>query len=248
MVYMDVAKKDDISQRAPEGLSEELEFLHTFQPIVLTSDQSLGHGIELFSRPVVGGKQLPIEQVLLSLQKTDELQYLDRKMLESIANLLLGDDKNYFKKFINISTEDVFLSVKPEMFPNPSQIVIELTEHFPIGNIKRVSEHAQLLKKSGIELAIDDFGSGFSNLKLILELSPHYVKLDKYFISRIDQHPEKEKMVKTFECFISGLHEIDIKVICEGIEDVQHLDLANSIGVDYIQGYFIARPAAILRE
>ena len=94
------------------------------------------------------------------------------------------------------------------------------------------------LKKSGVKIAIDDFGSGFSNFDTIVDMDIDYVKLDGSLVSRI--HDKKYKII--LENMVNICRSLGIKTIAEYISDESLMKLAKSIGVDYLQGYYLHQP------
>lgn len=88
-------------------------------------------------------------------------------------------------------------------------------------------------------LALDDFGSGYNSDATLVELSPNYVKVDMSLIRNIDTNPDKKKIV---ENLVSYSHERDIKVIAEGVETWNEARTLIDLTVDYLQGYYLAKP------
>ncbi|MDT3736687.1 MAG: GGDEF domain-containing protein [Denitratisoma sp.] len=123
----------------------------------------------------------------------------------------------------------------------PSSIVIEITENQKINDfagVRRLLDHYRGL---GYEIAIDDLGEGFSNLRLWTELHPQYIKIDRHFISGIDENALKFQMVRS----IHGLAEAcAANIIAEGIETAAEFTMLRDLGIAYGQGYFIAHPHA----
>jgi diguanylate cyclase (GGDEF)-like protein len=123
----------------------------------------------------------------------------------------------------------------------PSGIVIEITENQKISDfagVRRLLDHYRGL---GYEIAIDDLGEGFSNLRLWTELHPQYIKIDRHFICGIDENALKFQMVRS----IHGLAEAcAANIIAEGIETAAEFTMLRDLGIAYGQGYFIAHPHA----
>lgn len=94
-------------------------------------------------------------------------------------------------------------------------------------------------KTSGCRIAIDDFGSGFANFELFYFSEPDYIKLDRFLISDIDKDVRKRKFCSHI---INLAHFFGISIIAEGIETEMEFLTCRDMGVDLIQGYFIARP------
>lgn len=122
---------------------------------------------------------------------------------------------------------------------NPENIVLELTESCMIKNIDYIKNISKELKNLGIKIALDDFGTGYSSLGILKELSIDIIKTDKIFIKNILYNNFDLVFIK----FITSIcHEINLKVCIEGIEQKEEYELVNSLGVDYIQGYYFGKP------
>lgn len=99
--------------------------------------------------------------------------------------------------------------------------------------------------KDQIEFALDDFGSGFNSEINIIEVQPSYVKIDKSFVENIVNDPYRQEMVKNT---IDYCKRHNIHIIAEGVETREELDYMKQAGVDYIQGYYLARPEETLPD
>ena len=101
-------------------------------------------------------------------------------------------------------------------------------------DVKRV-----LVNRWDSDFALDDYGSGYNGERILLELAPKYIKIDREIISGIHDNIDKQKIV---ENTISYAKERNIKVIAEGIETEKEMHKVIELGVDYMQGYYLARP------
>lgn len=125
---------------------------------------------------------------------------------------------------------------------SPERVVFELTESQPLDDVlllKAASEHFQ---RQGFAIALDDLGAGYAGLRVWSELVPDYVKIDRHFISGIDGDPVKREFVRAM---LEIAHRIGNKVIAEGIETRAELETLLSMGVELVQGYFLARPLVV---
>ncbi|HEX7898038.1 MAG TPA: EAL domain-containing response regulator [Planctomycetota bacterium] len=122
----------------------------------------------------------------------------------------------------------------------PSRIVFEITEQQTILNPKALAASLARLRASGFGLAIDDYGEGFSNLQLVLDLEPAYLKLSRLFTRGLDSDDRRRTVVSHTAQMAARLGMI---TILEGIETAVEADLCRSLGVDCAQGYHIARPS-----
>ena len=90
--------------------------------------------------------------------------------------------------------------------------------------------------------ALDDYGSGYSNEKNLLELSPGYIKVDMSLIRHIDADTDKQQMVSNI---VNYAHQRSMKIVAEGIETEEELRKVLELGADLLQGFFLARPSEV---
>jgi EAL domain-containing protein (putative c-di-GMP-specific phosphodiesterase class I) len=99
----------------------------------------------------------------------------------------------------------------------------------------------ELCLRTGAVLVVDDFGAGHSNLQRLVDLEPAVVKLDLALIRDIQRYPRKRAVVRHV---VNLCNELGARTVAEGIETVDELTCVRDLGVDYAQGYLLARPAA----
>jgi len=124
---------------------------------------------------------------------------------------------------------------------NPSHVVIELTEQFPIDDFDLIRTALAHYRQMGFTVALDDLGSAYAGLRLWSELVPDFVKFDKHFIQGINEDRTKQKFIKSFLEVAEGL---GCQAIAEGIETQQECQLLQAYGLRFGQGYYFARPSA----
>jgi diguanylate cyclase (GGDEF)-like protein len=120
-------------------------------------------------------------------------------------------------------------------------IVLELTEREALPNLTQVRAVIEELKGTGIKIALDDFGSGFSSFMYLKYLPVDYVKIEGSFVQQIVNDPRDRIMVEHIN---SMAHEFGLKTIAEFVEDEATANMLAEIGVDSAQGYHFGRPAA----
>lgn len=120
------------------------------------------------------------------------------------------------------------------------EIVFELTEQQTIVNPKAFANTLGKLRAQGFQCALDDYGVGFANLRLVQDLRPEYLKLSGYFCRDIHLDPFKQLIVRSTGdmCRVLG-----IPIILESVETAEELEVVKSLGIQYGQGYYFARPA-----
>jgi EAL domain-containing protein (putative c-di-GMP-specific phosphodiesterase class I) len=99
----------------------------------------------------------------------------------------------------------------------------------------------ELCRRTGALLVVDDFGAGHSNLERVVDLEPSIVKLDLALIRGIQGHARKRAVVRHV---VNLCKELGARVVAEGIEAIDELSCLRDLGVDYAQGYLLARPSA----
>ncbi|MRJ07080.1 MAG: hypothetical protein C6I01_06135 [Epsilonproteobacteria bacterium] len=119
------------------------------------------------------------------------------------------------------------------------RITFELVEDEEIKDQKLFLKHLNQLKELGIQLAIDDFGSGYSNFKRLLEYRPDYLKIDGSLIKNITTDPLSRSMVKSI---VNFAQDVGIKTVAEFVENREIFEMVRELGIDYSQGYYFQRP------
>ena len=120
-------------------------------------------------------------------------------------------------------------------------LVLEITEHERVTDMPQLREAIKAVHACGARLALDDFGDGRSSLRLWSEIKPDFVKIDKYFIRDISEHPENLQMLQA----IRGIADVfGTTLIAEGIETRDDLRVLRDLGIPYGQGWLLGRPAA----
>jgi len=121
------------------------------------------------------------------------------------------------------------------------RLVFELTESQPLDELDLLRAASDHFQRQGFAVALDDLGAGYAGLRVWSELCPDYVKIDRHFISGIDTDPVKREFVRAM---LDIAHRMGHKAIAEGIETAAEYSTLVNMGVEYAQGYFIARPLA----
>ncbi len=150
---------------------------------------------------------------------------------------------------VNITTtnllEDGFIDLVTNLLRQHdlpgSQLIIEITETSIISDFARSKAVIEALTAMGIVVSIDDFGAGFTSLAYLSSLAVGELKLDREFITGLSGDG-KERDLELVRATIQLGHDMALRVVAEGIEDVATLDLLSELGCDVAQGYFISRP------
>ena len=122
---------------------------------------------------------------------------------------------------------------------DPSQIELELTESTLVDDIPRSIEQLNQLKYVGIKVAMDDFGTGYSSLSYLQQFPFDILKIDQCFIQKINQNPKNAAIA---QAIITMAHQLNLRVVAEGVETTEELTFVHENNCDEIQGYFFSKP------
>jgi len=132
---------------------------------------------------------------------------------------------------------EAFFLVSPDL---GKKAVFEITESEFIEDYADIKNFIRRFRKYGIEFAIDDFGSGFSNFEYILEIEPDYLKIDSSLIKHIDVD---EKSFILVNAIVDFSHRLGIKVIAEYVDSAIIFEMLKKLGVDEFQGFYFSEPS-----
>jgi len=122
---------------------------------------------------------------------------------------------------------------------DPKNLEFEVTESVMVSSVEYVVKVLHELRSMGIAVALDDFGTGYSSLNYLNMLPIKVLKLDKVFIDDMAVKDTQRLMVGSI---IGLVHQMDMKVVAEGVDDPVQLELLEKYNCDYIQGYIWGRP------
>jgi EAL domain-containing protein (putative c-di-GMP-specific phosphodiesterase class I) len=123
----------------------------------------------------------------------------------------------------------------------PELLQIEITESAMLGGAQQAAETIHRFREMGVSMAIDDFGTGYSNLSYLPTLAFDFLKIDRSFVKNLETQPETESMIGTL---IDLAHSFGMRVIVEGVEKQEQLDVVKALGANEVQGYLMGRPIA----
>ena len=235
---------------AMETALAEKQFAVYFQPKHSLGDDSMV-GAEALVRWVhpEWGFMSPGEFIPL-FEKNGFIRRLDEYVWESVCEKLHEwKTKGYsiVPVSVNVSRADIFQSDLIETFCGliekyeiePSLLHLEITESAYTDNPEQIINTVEELRNKGFIIEMDDFGSGYSSLNMLGEMSLDILKLDMKFIRNQMAKPAERSLLKAI---IGMAHTLDLKVVAEGVETEEQKDRLKAIKCDYAQGYFYATP------
>ena len=121
----------------------------------------------------------------------------------------------------------------------PSALTVEITETFLLQDLALAKRHIQRLAARGVRVALDDFGIGYSNLRALMALPIHTVKLDRTLIAGVGCDARVSKLVAAL---LQAARTLDVQIVAEGVEDEAQAIFLRAAGCDRMQGFWFARP------
>jgi len=142
--------------------------------------------------------------------------------------------------FLDISNKEIrkFILEYLKKYKIGERITFEILESESLQNMEIVKHFVKELKNYGSKIAIDDFGSGYSNLVNILSLKPDYIKIDGSLIKHV-QNPEYFEIVRLINDFAK---KFNIHTVAEFVENKEIFEILKKIGIEYFQGYYFHKP------
>lgn len=125
---------------------------------------------------------------------------------------------------------------------SPELLEIELTETFVMRDFEDSARKIAKLRELGVSVSIDDFGTGYSSLNYLQQLSIDALKIDRSFIKHLEMLPKSRSLI---EGMVSLAHSLGMRVVAEGVETVEQLELLKTLCCDEVQGFLLGRPMRI---
>ena len=270
LAYADMALKDAKKRNIHISVfdDQELEKIHKSE---MESHKKLLHALEnddiiSFFQPIVhikgGSKPTKYESLVRIMEDNGDLiqpfSFLDvaktNRIYNKITQAVLTNTLDVASKYnvpcsLNISLTDIDDKRTMKMFFNTLDnykhnelLTIELLETEDFVNYDEVYQFCEKVHSYGIKIALDDFGSGYSNFAHILNLPIDYIKIDASLISNISKEKSSRIMVETI---VELAHRLGIETIAEYVSSKEILDIIKEIGIDYAQGFYMGKPERI---
>ncbi|WP_235826966.1 bifunctional diguanylate cyclase/phosphodiesterase [Aliarcobacter vitoriensis] len=192
-----------------------------------------------------GGKVVPPFFFLDISKKSGQYLQLTKQMVKKTFEYFKN---NEYEFSINLTFQDISNEIISSYILNTikvygfgSRVVIEIVESEEIKNFSIVNNFIEEIRSLGCKIAIDDFGSGYSNFEYLIKLNADYIKIDGSLIKDILVNNGNENIVKMI---IKFAKDQGIKTIAEFVSSKEIFDKVKELGVDYVQGYYIKEPEA----
>jgi EAL domain-containing protein (putative c-di-GMP-specific phosphodiesterase class I)/DNA-binding NarL/FixJ family response regulator len=241
----------DAEQQRKRQLTRELKEIirrkritTLFQPIVRAGDLSV-FGFEILTRGPAHSSFRNSDMLFQFARDSNLAWSLEAMALENAMKRLKAMELLDRKFLLNLEAEmfeesEFRIHDMVEFFAaHRGNFVFELTERAAIQDYAVFRRLLDEFRAKGIEVAIDDAGSGYASLEAIAALSPDYLKVTKGLVSTLAAEPIKQDLVKML---VELAGKINAKTIAEGIETAEEYEWCRDLGIDLIQGYYVAHP------
>ncbi|MDP8212609.1 MAG: EAL domain-containing protein [Candidatus Zapsychrus exili] len=232
---------------------ERKELFLEYQPVIeISSGKLLGAEALLRWNNVKLGSMPPVSFIPLA-EETGLIIPIGQWVLDT-ACAQMKDWQNKLKRplkiAVNVSSRqfkggDLVEGVSKALSKNRLSaecLDLEITEGLLIENIDKTNETLNYFNKMGVKISIDDFGIGYSSLNYVRQFPFSTLKIDKSFVKDILEDTQTAALIKAI---ISMAHDLDLKVIAEGVENEEQLAYLRFQGCDQVQGYYLSRPLAV---
>ncbi|HYD98622.1 MAG TPA: EAL domain-containing protein [Alphaproteobacteria bacterium] len=222
-----------------------------FQPIVLAHDPGTVYAHEALLRASdAEGQRIPPARLFAAARAADLTAALDLAARRSaiFGAATAGVESALFVNFTPSAIYDPRFCLRSTAAAaraagiDPHRIVFEVVESDDYGDVAHLRGILAEYRRNGFRVALDDLGAGYASLSRLSELRPDIVKLDMALVRGIDGDSYKGALAAKL---VDLARSLGIAIVAEGVETAGELRTLQTLGVDYVQGYHIARPAAL---
>ena len=243
----EMIRQKDILSGYHKAIEEE-EFIIYYQPKVNLKTRTLC-GCEALVRWIRNGELVPPNSFIPVLENDGKVQELDFYVFDKVCRDI-GDwqrrgiqpvrvSSNFSKLHLhNKQFVDDVLAVVNKHGADPYYLEAELTESSGYEDLDAMKYFVSEMREAGIHTSMDDFGTGYSSLSLLRDIDMDVIKLDRTFL-RDENDAKEERMV---ENIVRMIHDLDRKVICEGVETEEQVEFLKRVGCTMAQGFLFDRP------
>jgi len=248
-IYKGTANAEEHGAHVLKGILQRRDIVSVFQPIYDLVERKVA-AVEALSRGPSGSGFEDAESLFSLAERTNLIIPLERlcrrRSLEEAAKA-----RWQHLIFINLSQaaaqdsdflEGTLLKDVEELQLDPRRIVVEITERTYATYQELFSKVIGELRSEGFRIAVDDLGSGYSNLSSLAEIKPEFLKFDHHFTKDIQRHRIKQDLLGAILNFAM---DSNTQVIAEGIETEEEFEALRRLGVPLGQGFYLARPGAL---
>ncbi|WP_050636817.1 putative bifunctional diguanylate cyclase/phosphodiesterase [Candidatus Stoquefichus sp. SB1] len=244
-----ISRRDEIIQILKDKIADKSFELY-YQPIINMETGKFQYAESLLRIPDSPLGPLYPDEFIPIAEETGLIIEMTYQIIDKVCQfiqLLINDNIEMTSIHINFSAsqfnednlvEKVINIIEKNQIPF-SKIKIEFTETTIAKNVQLVTDFTNTLAQKGIRMGLDDFGTGYSNIASVLDIPFGTIKLDKSLIWSAIEHPRSAIIVKNLT---RAFQDLGLSVVAEGVENEEHVQLIKDCHIDYVQGFYYARP------
>lgn len=248
-VMREIEKSLDI-ENAVKNAIENRSFEVVYQPIYSVSERRTTGAealVRLYDEKL---GSIPPDVFIPLAEKNGSILKIDRIVFENVCRFISENkltDYGIEEISVNLSTVECMqgdlgrqlISTMDDYGVPHNMIRLEITETAAVNSYDRLRSTMEEISNAGCTIALDDYGTGYSNLDSILRFPFGVIKLDRSLVWTYDKNPHSAIILSHIEKLA---RKLDMKVLAEGVETEDHKNLVENIGVDFIQGFYFSRP------
>ncbi|WP_457598714.1 EAL domain-containing protein [Hydrogenimonas sp.] len=232
-----------------EDAIDEGRIVPYFQPIVKVGDKKIRR-YEVLVRLIDKNGNVHVPEEFLEVAQNSRLY-------AKITQIMIKEAFAYFKECrcsfsLNLSINDIKDAQCKDLiykalrnYPSPERVTFEILESEEISDFEQINDFIRNIHWLGAKIAIDDFGNGYSNFHYLLKMKVDYYKIDASLIRYLVTDEDSKMLVESIVHFAKRL---GIETIAEYVENEEIAEMCAQLGIDYLQGYYIGKPKAVIQE
>lgn len=248
LISLKAKRHRDIQQQLVNAVNRD-EFSLVYQPIVSMHNHAIiaAEVLLRWDSPVLG-LVLPNEFISISEEMGIIIALSQWVLFEACKQNKQWQDAGgpLIQIAVNISSiqlkrgnlVDVVKRVLSETGLKPEYLILEITETSLVEHSKNIVRMLDQIRELGVEISIDDFGTGYSSFRYLTEFPATILKIDKSLIHNCEERPKYSSIIKAITTMS---HQLNLRVLAEGVETEKQYEIVKESGCDEIQGYYISR-------
>jgi EAL domain-containing protein (putative c-di-GMP-specific phosphodiesterase class I) len=246
-----VSYQAEVSEQLSEAIQKEQLYLK-YQPLVTKDNEIYGYeALARWNSPTLG--EIGPQVFIANAEESYLIIPIGTWILKEACKAQVELRKKYGKEFVmsvNVSPVqilqndfvDIIKGIIKETDITASYLTLEITESVFIEATVLLEDTIDQLHALGVKLSLDDFGTGYASLTYLRQINFDNLKIDKSFVDGIFNSSKDHRIVGTI---VSLVHDLDMKVIAEGVETRKQYEYLKQISTDVFQGYIFSKPLAL---
>lgn len=242
-------ERDEMLEEVVQAMKEDRVEVF-FQPIYSTAQKKFVAAEALARIRRADGSIIPPGLFIPIAEETELITKIGETVFEKTCRFIKENDiAGYGVEYIEVNLSvvqcenealaETYIEIMKRHDLSPQYVNLEITESAAIVKKNVLLENMRLLIDYGVAFSLDDFGNGQSNLNYIVDMPVQIVKFDRDMTQAYFQTPKAQFVL---QAATNMVHEMQLKVVSEGVETAEQLAVLEALGIDYIQGYYFSKP------